>query len=219
MVPVKESNTPLPRSYVEQYWQLVRKSLENIFSKSPNDADALQQAIENLPTAQQDFFYNEEPLNVAADIAEVEPTDDQVEMYLWLSAVEDLNQILQDYDYLKYDESLSETGFLRINVTSLDAERNVQVIKDICHGLEAATCRNYFFSYGGNYTETDNLEEVWSFFTLREVDLDQHAEIQLDYEISGAPLPIDRSGYPQPSRENISVPPPMYQIYQYQAAA
>lgn len=170
MAPVKESNTPLPRSYVEQYWQLVRKSLENIFSKLPNDADALQQAIENLPTAQQDFFYNEEPLNVAANLADAEPTDDQVEMYLWLSAVEDLNQILQDYDYLKYDESLSETGLLRINVTSVDAERNVQVIKDICHELEAATCQNYFFSYGGNYTETDNLEEVWSFFTLREVE-------------------------------------------------
>lgn len=92
MVPVKKRNTPLPRSYVEQYWQLVRKSLENIFSKSPNDADVLQQTIENLPTAQQDFFYNEEPLNVAADIAEVEPTDDQVEMYLWLSTVEDLKR-------------------------------------------------------------------------------------------------------------------------------
>ena len=56
MAPVKDSNTPLPRSYVEQYWQLVRKSLESIFSKSPNDADALQETIENLPTAQQDFF-------------------------------------------------------------------------------------------------------------------------------------------------------------------
>ena len=190
MTPVKESNIPLPRRYVEQYWQVVRKSLENIFSKSPNDADALQQTIENLPTAQQDFFYNEEPLNVAADIADAEPTDDQVEMYLWLSVVEDLKQILQDYDYLKYDETLSETGVLRINVTSVDAERNVQVIKGICHSLSEITCRTYFFTYGGSYTGTDNLEEVWSFFTLREVDFDQHAEIHLVYEIiRDAPLP------------------------------
>ena len=43
MAPVKESNTPLPRSYVEQYWQLVRKALENIFSKSTNAADTLLQ--------------------------------------------------------------------------------------------------------------------------------------------------------------------------------
>ena len=171
MVPVKESSTPLPRSYVEQYWQLVRKSLENIFSKSPNEADTLQQAIENLPTAQQDFFYNEEPLNVAADIADVEPTDDQVEMYLRLSAVEDLKQILQDYDYLEYDETRPNRDKkfegLSVRITS-DAKRNVQVIVDICHRLEKTTGRTYFFSYGGSYRGGDNLDEVWSFFTLRE---------------------------------------------------
>lgn len=189
MAPVKESNTPLPRSYVEQYWQLVRKSLENIFSKSPNEADSLQQAIENLPTAQQDFFYNEEPLNVAANLADVEPTNDQVEMYLWLSAIEDIKHILKDYDYLKYDESMSKTGLLWINVTSVDAERNVQVITDICHNLSKTTCQTYSFTYGGSYTEADNLEEIWSYFTLEEADFDQHAEIQLDYEIiEDAPL-------------------------------
>ena len=169
MAPVKESNTPLPRSYVEQYWQLVRKSLENIFSKSPNEADSLQQTIENLPTAQQDFFYNEEPFNVAADLADENPTDSQIKVYLRLRTVEDLKQILKDYDYLECDETLPNPGLLQINVTSQDAERSVQVITDICHKLEAVTRRNYFFTYGGNYTETDNLEEVWSFFTLREV--------------------------------------------------
>jgi hypothetical protein len=169
MAPVKESNTPLPRSYVEQYWQLVRKSLENIFSKSPNEADTLQQAIENLPTAQQDFFYNEEPFNVAADLAGENPTDSQIKVYLWLRTVEDLKQILEDYDYLEYDETLPNSGLLQINVTSPDADRSVQVITDICHKLEAVTCRNYFFSYGGNYTGADKVDEVWSFFTLREV--------------------------------------------------
>lgn len=169
MAPVKDSNTPLPRSYVEQYWQLVRKSLENIFSKSPNEADALQQTIENLPIAKQDFFYNTEPLHVAADLADAEPTDEQIGMYLWLSTVEDLKQILEDYDYLEYDETLSNPGLLRINVAPLDAKRSVQVITDICHRLEAATCRKYFFSYGGSYTGSDNLDAVWSFFTLREV--------------------------------------------------
>lgn len=191
MAPVKESNTPLPRSYVEQYWQLVRKSLENIFSKSPNDADTVQQAIENLPVPQQDFFYNEEPFNVAADIAGVEPTDDQVDMYLWLSTVEDLKQILKDYNYLKYDESLSKIGLLWINVTSVDAERSVQVITDICHNLSEITSGTYSFTYGGSYTEADNLEEIWSYFTLEEADFDQHAEIELIYEIiSHAPLPM-----------------------------
>ena len=169
MAPVKENNIPLPRSYEEQYWKLVRKSLENIFSKSPSDADALQQTIENLPVAQQDFFYNEEPLNVAANLADAEPTDSQVKTYLWVSAVEDLKQILKYYDYLEYDGIQSTPGLLQVNVTSLDADRNVQVITDICHKLEAVTCRNYFFSYGGNYTGADKVDEVWSFFTLREV--------------------------------------------------
>ena len=171
MAPVKDSNIPLPRSYVEQYWQLVRKSLENIFSKSPNEADSLQQAIENLPTAQQDFFYNEEPFNVAADLAGENPTDSQIEVYLWLRTVEDLKQILEDYDYLEYDEARPNRDKkfegLAIRVTS-NAKRNVQVIVDICHRLEKTTGRTYFFSYGGNYTGKDNLDEVWSFFTLRE---------------------------------------------------
>lgn len=168
MAPVKESNTHLPRSYVEQYWKLVRISLKNIFSKSPHEADALQQTIENLPVAQQDFFYNEEPLNVAANLADAEPTNAQIERYLWLSAVEDLKQILEDYDYLEYDGTQSTTGLLQVNVTSFDVARNVQVIKDICHKLEGLTCRTYFFTYGGSYTRADNLEEIWSFFTLRE---------------------------------------------------
>ena len=190
MAPVKESNIPLPCSYVEQYWKLVRISLENIFSKSPKDADALQQTIGNLPVAQQDFFYNEEPLNVAANLADAEPTDSQVKTYLWLRAVEDLKQILKYYDYLEYDGTQSAPGLLQVNVTALDAERNVQVITDICHRLEKNTCRTYFFTYGGNYTREDNLEEIWSFFTLREADLDQPTEIQWVYEIQDAPSPI-----------------------------
>jgi hypothetical protein len=90
-------------------------------------------------------------------------------VYLWLRTVEDLKQILEDYDYLEYDETLPNSGLLQINVTSPDADRSVQVITDICHKLEAVTCRNYFFSYGGNYTGADKVDEVWSFFTLREV--------------------------------------------------
>ena len=86
--------------------------------------------------------------------------------------VEDLKQILEDYDYLEYDEARPNRDKrfegLSIKVTS-DADRDVQVITDICRRLEVVTCRNYFFSYGGSYTGADNLDEVWSFFTLREV--------------------------------------------------
>ena len=85
--------------------------------------------------------------------------------------VEDLKQILEDYDYLEYDEARPNRDKkfegLSISVTS-NAKRNVQVIVDICHRLEKTTGRNYFFTYGGSYRGGDNLEEVWSFFTLRE---------------------------------------------------
>lgn len=86
--------------------------------------------------------------------------------------VEDLKHILQDYDYLEYDAARPDRDKrfegLSIKVTS-NAARNVQVITDICRKLEEVTSRNYFFSYGGSYTGKDNLDEVWSFFTLREV--------------------------------------------------
>ena len=85
--------------------------------------------------------------------------------------VGDLKQILEDYDYLEYDEARPNRDKkfegLSVRVTS-NAERDVQVIVDICHRLEKTTGRIYFFSYGGSYRGGDNLDEVWSFFTLRE---------------------------------------------------
>lgn len=85
--------------------------------------------------------------------------------------VENLKQILQDYDYLEYDEARSDRDEkfegLAVRIIS-DAERDVQVIIDICQKLEKTTGRKYFHSYGGSYRSGDNLEKVWSFFTLRE---------------------------------------------------
>lgn len=85
--------------------------------------------------------------------------------------VEDLKQILEDYDYLEYDEARPnrDENFegLSIRVTA-NTERDIQVIVDICHRLEKTTGRTYFFTYGGSYRGGDNLEKVWSFFTLRE---------------------------------------------------
>ena len=85
--------------------------------------------------------------------------------------VEDLKQILQNYDYLEYDQARpnEDKGFEGLSVKIIsDAERDVQVIVDICQKLEKTTGRKYFYTYGGNYRSGDNLEAVWSFFTLRE---------------------------------------------------
>lgn len=82
-----------------------------------------------------------------------------------------LKQILEDYDYLEYDEARPnrDESFegLSIRVTT-DAERDIQVIVNICQRLKKITDRTYFFTYGGSYARADNLEKVWSFFTLRE---------------------------------------------------
>ena len=88
--------------------------------------------------------------------------------------VESLNQILEDYDdYLEYDEKRPkrDRNFdgLQIKIKS-SAERNVQVIEDIRQELEKATNRKYFFTYGGSYSGGDNLDEVWTYFTLRELE-------------------------------------------------
>lgn len=87
--------------------------------------------------------------------------------------VGDLKQILKDYGYLEYDEARpnrdKQFEGLSIRVTS-NAERDVQVIVNICHRLKETTGRTYFFTYGGSYRGGDNLEEVWSFFTLRETE-------------------------------------------------
>ncbi len=85
--------------------------------------------------------------------------------------VGNLKQILKDYDYLEYDQARPnrDKGFEGLSVRVIsDTERDVQVIVDICQKLQKTTRRNYFFSYGGSYTGTDNLEKVWTFFTLRE---------------------------------------------------
>ncbi len=85
--------------------------------------------------------------------------------------VGNLKQILQDYDYLEYDQARPnrDKGFEGLSVRVIsDTERDVQVIVDICQKLQKTTRRNYFFTYGGSYTGTDNLEKVWTFFTLRE---------------------------------------------------
>ena len=62
--------------------------------------------------------------------------------------VEDFKQILKDYDYLEYDEARPNRDArfegLSITITS-DVDRDIQVITDICHRLEAVTRRNCFF--------------------------------------------------------------------------
>ena len=82
--------------------------------------------------------------------------------------VEPLKQILEDYDYLEYDEVWPDRSELRIKVTDSNAKRNLQVVTEICHRLQETTNRKLSSLHGGPYKDSDNFNEVWTDFTFRE---------------------------------------------------
>ncbi len=74
----------------DKYWELVGKTLTDIFSKNPSDAqrDAkrLENEIKNSSPDEQVLFYHSEPLSVAADIAARVPTPQEIALYKALRA-------------------------------------------------------------------------------------------------------------------------------------
>ena len=92
-------------------------------------------------------------------------------MQLWeddQEIVEALKHILEDYDYLEYDEEASRRSYgLRVKVTRLDADRDFSVTGHICRALGQATGRRFFVP-GVVTHESQNWETAWRFFTIRE---------------------------------------------------
>ncbi len=58
-----------PREIRDVYWDKVRRSLKEIFGKSPALADALRRDVETAPQAEQILLYHQEPIILAADLA------------------------------------------------------------------------------------------------------------------------------------------------------
>ena len=85
--------------------------------------------------------------------------------------VDALKHILENYDYLEYDEEASErTNGLRVKVTRLEADRDFSVTGHICRALEQSTGRRFFVP--GVVTHgSQNWEEEWTFFTVHEWQL------------------------------------------------
>ncbi len=86
-----------------------------------------------------------------------------------------LNFILQDYDYLEYDERNSEgIHKLRVKVkeTHLDVERDSAVMHYIKHQLEQATGRFYvpILNPISGSPSQEILDKKWIYFTLHEKD-------------------------------------------------
>ena len=94
-------------------------------------------------------------------------------MRLWedQEIVDALKHILENYDYLEYDEAISKrTNGLGVKVTRLDADRDFSVTGYICRALEQTTGRRFFVS-GVVIHSSQDWEKDWTFFTVREWQL------------------------------------------------
>ena len=80
-----------------------------------------------------------------------------------------LKDILMDYPYLVYDEQHSEPpDLLRCRVNDPKHSRHAKHIFEIARKFSTATSVDYKVgSYGGSSSEGDNLDEVWTNFSLR----------------------------------------------------
>ena len=82
-----------------------------------------------------------------------------------------LKIILKDYPYLEYDEHGSKPpDVLKGLVKDPESPRQAEDIFEIARRLRIATGKTYIATYGGSSNAGDNLDEVWSRFSLRKFD-------------------------------------------------
>ena len=85
-----------------------------------------------------------------------------------------LKGILKDYTYLAYDERYSKPpDVLKCYVTEPNSPRQVEDIFEIARKLRIAIGENYIVAYGGSSSTGDNLDKVWTRFSLRKFDFQQ----------------------------------------------
>lgn len=70
----------------DKYWDLVRRTLGDIFQKSPGDVKSLENRVRSSPPDEQVLFYHLEPLSTAAELAGTNPTQEEIERYKILRA-------------------------------------------------------------------------------------------------------------------------------------
>ena len=70
------------RDVRDAYWELVARSLEQVFGRNRTLADPYRQEIDRAPASEQILAYHQEPIEVAADLAGIaEITSDQQQIY------------------------------------------------------------------------------------------------------------------------------------------
>lgn len=89
-----------------------------------------------------------------------------------------LKTILKAYPYLKYDKHASEPpNVLRCCVINTESLRQTGDIFEIAQRLKYATGVDYKVgSYGGSSSEGDNLDEVWTNFSLRKFNFEEKTQ-------------------------------------------
>lgn len=82
-----------------------------------------------------------------------------------------LKSILKDYPYLKYDERYSEPpDVLKGLVKDPKSPRHAEDIFEIARRLNVAIGGDYKVFYGGNSSNNDNFDKVWTWFSLKKLD-------------------------------------------------
>ncbi len=89
-----------------------------------------------------------------------------------------LQTILKAYPYLKYDKNASEPpNVLRCRVINPESLRQTGDIFEIAQRLKYATGVDYKVgSYGGSSSEGDNLDKVWTTFSLRKFNFEEKTQ-------------------------------------------
>ena len=82
-MPTIDSAHPYPLP--EKYWDLVQRTLDEVFQQSAKPAEHLRWDISNRPAEEQLLFSHAEPLDVAADLARRRPSDVEIKAYRQLA--------------------------------------------------------------------------------------------------------------------------------------
>lgn len=78
-----DSTHPYPSA--DKYWDLVKRTLDEVFQHSTKPAEHLRWAMSDWPPEEQLLLYHAEPLNVAADLAGRRPSDAEIKAYRHLA--------------------------------------------------------------------------------------------------------------------------------------
>ena len=149
----------------DQLENLSREELEETLSKASGEIATIVRKHLNLNPLYSDidhFIHDDECTTKESD----------------KSSLHKLKDILIDYPYLVYDERHSEPpDILRCRVNDSKHSRHAKHIFEIAHKLSTATSVDYKVgSYGGSSSEGDNLDEVWTTFSLRKFNFEEKTQ-------------------------------------------